>query len=85
MASLAAGSAALYVRRWQQDSDTPVETYGAWRVLSARRLAGVRQQYRRATDIARGGGGVSDEALHVVLIAGAFMVFLIVLVARSLE
>jgi len=28
---------------------------------------------------------VSDEALHVVLIAGAFMVFLIVLVARSLE
>jgi len=28
---------------------------------------------------------VSDEAVHVIVIAGVFMVFLIVLLARSLE
>jgi len=28
---------------------------------------------------------VSDEAVHVMVIAGVFMIFLIVLLARSLE
>jgi len=28
---------------------------------------------------------VSDEAVHVIVIAGVFMIFLIVLVARSID